>query len=334
MASESTKKSEAKKSTTKATATKKTTTTKKKETTKPAVKNKDKVVAKKEEVSKKETPKKVVAKKKESVTKTEPKKKEVTKNKDTLTKPEPTKKSSTVTKTTTKKKTTATATTPSRKVVKKEVVKKIENIEPPKKEEVKEIKQETIKKNVVKEKESHEHFGVYAFLLSTVLICLHVMGRFTLDIDQVTIGYSVILFSTVYFITNVITKKFDFKQSIFAIIISTIALLIFVYFSKYLNTKVVDYFVVYGQVFAYIISQLLNLIIYYYLLVNTELKARWIYLTYVFALAAYYFISILFSTRIIMTENFWPTFFCSLVLSSILAVMYAFYDCLIRRGQE
>lgn len=317
MASESTKKSEAKKSTTKATATKKTTTTKKKETTKPAVKNKDKVVAKKEEVSKKETPKKVVAKKKESVTKTEPKKKEVT-----------------ATKTTTKKKTTATATTPSRKVVKKEVVKKIENIEPPKKEEVKEIKQETIKKNVVKEKESHEHFGVYAFLLSTVLICLHVMGRFTLDIDQVTIGYSVILFSTVYFITNVITKKFDFKQSIFAIIISTIALLIFVYFSKYLNTKVVDYFVVYGQVFAYIISQLLNLIIYYYLLVNTELKARWIYLTYVFALAAYYFISILFSTRIIMTENFWPTFFCSLVLSSILAVMYAFYDCLIRRGQE
>ena len=317
MASESTKKSEAKKSTTKATATKKTTTTKKKETTKPAVKNKDKVVAKKEEVSKKETPKKVVAKKKESVTKTEPKKKEVT-----------------ATKKKTKKKTTATATTPSRKVVKKEVVKKIENIEPPKKEEVKEIKQETIKKNVVKEKESHEHFGVYAFLLSTVLICLHVMGRFTLDIDQVTIGYSVILFSTVYFITNVITKKFDFKQSIFAIIISTIALLIFVYFSKYLNTKVVDYFVVYGQVFAYIISQLLNLIIYYYLLVNTELKARWIYLTYVFALAAYYFISILFSTRIIMTENFWPTFFCSLVLSSILAVMYAFYDCLIRRGQE
>lgn len=317
MASESTKKSEAKKSTTKTTATKKTTTTKKKETTKPAVKNKDKVVAKKEEISKKETPKKVVTKKKESVTKTEPKKKEAT-----------------ATKTTTKKKTTATATTPSRKVVKKEVVKKIENIEPPKKEEVKEIKQETIKKNVVKEKESHEHFGVYAFLLSTVLICLHVMGRFTLDIDQVTIGYSVILFSTVYFITNVITKKFDFKQSIFAIIISTIALLIFVYFSKYLNTKVVDYFVVYGQVFAYIISQLLNLIIYYYLLVNTELKARWIYLTYVFALAAYYFISILFSTRIIMTENFWPTFFCSLVLSSILAVMYAFYDCLIRRGQE
>lgn len=317
MASESTKKSEAKKSTTKTTATKKTTTTKKKETTKPAVKNKDKVVAKKEEVSKKETPKKVVTKKKESVTKTEPKKKEAT-----------------ATKTTTKKKTTATATTPNKKVVKKEVVKKIENIEPPKKEEVKEIKQETIKKNVVKEKESHEHFGVYAFLLSTVLICLHVMGRFTLDIDQVTIGYSVILFSTVYFITNVITKKFDFKQSIFAIIISTIALLIFVYFSKYLNTKVVDYFVVYGQVFAYIISQLLNLIIYYYLLVNTELKARWIYLTYVFALAAYYFISILFSTRIIMTENFWPTFFCSLVLSSILAVMYAFYDCLIRRGQE
>lgn len=317
MASESTKKSEAKKSTTKATATKKTTTTKKKETTKPAVKNKDKVVAKKEEISKKETPKKVVAKKKESVTKTEPKKKEVT-----------------AAKATTKKKTTATATTPSKKVVKKEAVKKIENIEPPKKEEVKEIKQETIKKNVVKEKESHEHFGVYAFLLSTVLICLHVMGRFTLDIDQVTIGYSVILFSTVYFITNVITKKFDFKQSIFAIIISTIALLIFVYFSKYLNTKVVDYFVVYGQVFAYIISQLLNLIIYYYLLVNTELKARWIYLTYVFALAAYYFISILFSTRIIMTENFWPTFFCSLVLSSILAVMYAFYDCLIRRGQE
>lgn len=317
MASESTKKSEAKKSTTKTTATKKTTTTKKKETTKPAVKNKDKVVAKKEEVSKKETPKKVVTKKKESVTKTEPKKKEVT-----------------AAKTTTKKKTTATATTPSRKVVKKEAVKKIENIEPSKKEEVKEIKQETIKKNVVKEKESHEHFGVYAFLLSTVLICLHVMGRFTLDIDQVTIGYSVILFSTVYFITNVITKKFDFKQSIFAIIISTIALLIFVYFSKYLNTKVVDYFVVYGQVFAYIISQLLNLIIYYYLLVNTELKARWIYLTYVFALAAYYFISILFSTRIIMTENFWPTFFCSLVLSSILAVMYAFYDCLIRRGQE
>ena len=199
-----------------------------------------------------------------------------------------------------------------------------------------EIKKEETKavSRPVRKKEFHEHFSVYLILLSTVLICLHVMSRFNLEIDDLTIGYSTILFSTIYFITNVITKKFDFKKAIIAIGTSVIAMLIFVYFSKYLNTKVVDSYIVYGQVFAYIISQLLNLIIYYYLLVNTELKARWIYMTYIFSLAAYYFISILFSTRIIITDTFWPTFFCSLILSGILAAMYAFFDSMIKRGQE
>ena len=221
---------------------------------------------------------------------------------------------------------------PEKKVVVKEKVKSLEMDIGEKEESVKTLP--SSKQKVEVKKEIHESFYVYLFLLSTVLICLQVMGRFHFNIGDITLDYSVLLFSTVYFITNVITKKFDFRKAIFAILVSSMAMLIFVYFSKYLNAKVVDYFVVYGQTFAYIISQLLNLIIYYYLLVNTELKARWIFLTSMFSLAAYYFIAILFFNRIVITDNFWPTFFSSFILSGILAVMYAFYDSLVKRGCE
>lgn len=224
--------------------------------------------------------------------------------------------------------------TPEKKVVVKEKVKSLEMDIVEEKEESIKTASVSSKQKIEVKKEIHESFSVYLFLLSTVLICLQVMGRFHFNLGDITLDYSVLLFSTVYFITNVITKKFDFKKAIFAILVSSMAMLIFVYFSKYLNTKVVDYFVVYGQTFAYIISQLLNLIIYYYLLVNTELKARWIFLTSMFSLAAYYFIAILFFNRIVITDTFWPTFFSSFILSGILAVMYAFYDSLVKRGCE
>jgi len=324
MASESAKKNEGiKKSTTKATTSKKATTktvTAKKQTTKKTT-------------SKSSEPKKTASKKK--TTKTEPKK-TVSATKSTA--------STTVkksTKTSTKKSQVAT---PEKKESKKNVVeKKVVVKEPVKKIKEKEeklsvehpaaskVERSTTKQEI---KEPQEHFGIYLFLLSTILICLHVMSRFNFIINDIKLDYSVVLFSSVYFVSNIITKKFDFKKSILAIAVSAVAMLLFVYFSRYLNTKVVDYFVIYGNTFAYIISQLLNLIIYYYLLVNTELKSRWVYLTYLFSLAAYYFISILFSTRIIITDSFWPTFFCSFILSGIIAIMYAFYDSLIRRGHE
>lgn len=301
MASESTKKE----SQTKKTSTKKTTTTssaKKKTTTKVAATKKDTAVKVKKETAK-------PAKKTETkTTKTTPKKEAKDENK---------------------------------KVVVKEPVKQIAPVEE-KKEKPKEMeeakvvseKKETQKPKQVEKKEIREHFGVYLFLLSTVLICLHVMGRFELTIANITVGFSTLLFPTVYFISNIITKKFDFKKTIIAILTSSIAMLLFVYLSKYLNTKVVDYFVIYGEIFAYIISQLLNLLVYYYLLVNTDLKSRWVYLTYLCSIMAYYFIAILFSTRIIITDTFWITFFCSVVLSAIIAIMYAFYDSMIPRGQN
>ena len=223
---------------------------------------------------------------------------------------------------------------PEKRVEVKEKVKSLEINEEAAKEEVVKTLSVSSKPRVEVKKEIHESFSVYLFLLSTVLICLQVMGRFHFNVGNITLDYSVLLFSTVYFITNVITKKFDFKKAIFAILVSSILMLVFVYFSKYLNAKVVDYFVVYGQTFAYIISQLLNLIIYYYLFVNTELKARWIFLTSMFSLSAYYFISLLFLNRIVITDTFWPTFFSSFILSGILAVMYAFYDSLVKRGCE
>ncbi len=250
------------------------------------------------------------------------------------------------TETSTKKKTASTKKVvpktevkeESKKVVVKEKVKPIsEVVEPAKEKTEKKIVAETKEKAKPKKQEIgdiREHFGVYLLLLSTVLICLHVMGRFELKISTVTVGFSTLLFPTVYFISNIITKKFDFKKTIVAVLTSSIAMVLFVYLSKYLNAKVVDYFVIYGEVFAYIISQLLNLLIYYYLLVNTELKARWIYLTYLFSIMAYHFIVILFSTRIIITDTFWITFFCSVVLSAIIAIMYAFYDCMVPRGQD
>ncbi len=223
------------------------------------------------------------------------------------------------------------------KVVKANTTKKVitkQQIKPiPAEEKVILPKKEVVSKNT-KQKESHEHFSIYLFLLSTVLICLHVMSRFSIDMGDVTLSYAVILFSTVYFITNVITKKFDFKKAITAIVVSSFFMMIFIWFSQYFNAKVVDFYVIFGQLFAYVISQLLNLIVYYYLLVNTILKARWIYMSYMFALSAYYFIFILFANRVVMTDIFWPTFFCSILLSGILAIMYAFYDSLIKRGVE
>ena len=102
---------------------------------------------------------------------------------------------------------------------------------------------------------------IYIMLLSTLVILTESLKNYTF-VFTTKITYSIFLIPVILLITNYITKKYGFKRSLLAIIISTISLVAFVaimYFAIGINFTLNA---VSGQVVGYLICQLVNLFIY------------------------------------------------------------------------
>ena len=82
------------------------------------------------------------------------------------------------------------------------------------------------KKKKITDKEIENEFLLYAFLLSSISLVGVSLKYYTFPLLGFNITYSVFVLPIILFISNYITKKFSFKYSLKAIIISTSCLLV------------------------------------------------------------------------------------------------------------
>jgi membrane protein len=186
------------------------------------------------------------------------------------------------------------------------------------------MKKNISKKRVVKKEEVGS--WVYILLLTSVTILGWVLGKFDFSIGKTTLTIAVFAYPFRYFIANIITKKYGYKETMNGISYSACLLLLFAIVASLLGQHDVDYVPLTGELFGYMLSQMINLSIYYYLLINTK-NDKITYLgSYIAAMLVDTLVSMLFASRLVVLASFWKTYFVTILIQAIISIFLIYFD--------
>lgn len=198
-------------------------------------------------------------------------------------------------------------------------------------EKKKVAKKGTRRKKINKE-EIYEDGWMYVLLLSTLVILISSLGNYKFSIGTTSLTYAIFLLPLVYFLANYITKKYGYRKTMVAISISSFSLVLFNIIMCLIVGKNINLISLSSEFSGYLISQLVNLTIYYFLMENTTSPIALVYLTYVFSLLINYMFYTLISLNIISIEGYWVGYFTTIGLQAIMCLPIAFIDTLVKKG--
>ena len=195
-------------------------------------------------------------------------------------------------------------------------------------EKVKKIRKKKITKN--KKEIVKNDSLIFAFLLAVFCILTESLKTYAVF----KISFSVLVVPIVIFISDYITKKYGFMDSLKAILISGLIIVAFVILIKDLTNQTINFTEVFGPFITYFFAMILNLIIYYYIVYNMGQTKPMIFLGYVFVIMVFYLIYLLLFQGMVLTDNFWKTYFISSIISSLLSLIWIQFDTKIKRGLD
>ena len=167
---------------------------------------------------------------------------------------------------------------------------------------------------------------VYILLLTSVAILGWVLGNFDFNIGKASLTLAIFAYPFRYFVANIITKKYGYKETMNGISYSACLMLLFIIVASLLGQKDIDYIPVTGEIFAYLASQMINLTLYYYLFMNTDSNKLAVLATYVFAMLTDNLMSMLFISRMVVVEAFWRTYFVTILIEVIISIILIYFD--------
>ena len=173
---------------------------------------------------------------------------------------------------------------------------------------------------MARKKKKYEDCYIYIALLTTLVIFLEALKPYTFRIANVNLSYSLIGLPLVYFISNYICKKYDYKKAVAAIAISGV---VFVCFDAIVSFALGERLMlssISGEFCAYVISQFVNLTIYVFITNNIDNKEIFIYINYLFSLVTYYMIYTLINLSKISLDTYWKGYFITLIIQIIICI--------------
>lgn len=199
-------------------------------------------------------------------------------------------------------------------------------------EKKKSIKKGTTKRKKINKEEIYEDGWMYVLLLSTLVILISSVGNYKFTIGTTSITYAIFILPLIYFLANYITKKYGYRRTIVAISASSVALVLFNVIMCLIIGKNIDLVSLSSEFSGYLISQLINLTIYYFLMENTTSPIILVYLTYMFSLLVNYMFYTLISLNIISINGYWVGYFITIGFQAIICLPLAFIDTLMKKG--
>ncbi len=187
------------------------------------------------------------------------------------------------------------------------------------------MKRNSARKRIIKKKEEVDVW-VYVLLLTSVTILGWVLGKFDFSIGKASLTIAIFAYPFRYFVANIITKKYGYKETMNAISYSACLLLLFIIVASLLGQRDIDYIPVTGELFGYIVSQMINLTIYFYLLMNTDENKLALLTTYIFVMLVDNLVNMLFASRMIMIDSFWRTYFVTICIQIIISIVLIYFD--------
>ncbi len=179
---------------------------------------------------------------------------------------------------------------------------------------------------MTKTRKKYNDSWMYILLLSTILILTESVKSFNFTFMNVELTFSLFLIPVIFWLTNYITKVYGFRRTLGAIIISIVSMIMFVILMSFAVGKTIDFSVLSGSILGYIISQLVNTMIYKFLLVNTNSPYILVLLNYIFGFIVFYMLYTIVHLDIIITDTFWKSYFITLGIQSIMSIGLTLID--------
>lgn len=186
------------------------------------------------------------------------------------------------------------------------------------------MKKGMTKKRVIKKEEIAS--WVYILLLTSITILGWVLGKFDFSIGKTTLTVAIFAYPFRYFVANIITKKYGYKETMNGISYSACLLLLFAIVASLLGQQDVDYVPLTGELFGYMLSQMINLSIYYYLLINSDNNKLPYLGSYIVAMLVDTLVSMLFASRLVVLGSFWRTYFVTIFIQAIISIFLIYFD--------
>ncbi len=187
------------------------------------------------------------------------------------------------------------------------------------------------KKNTKKEQFNNDTF-MFSMLLSVTCMLLVALKPYHFTLFSHSLTFSLLIIPIVIFISNYITKKYNFQNSFMSIIISTLMMIAFLLLVTNLTNKPVKLIEILGDPICYFISMFINLAIYYYILTNISTKSSMIIINYLFTMLLYTFLCIIFFNNIVLTNNFWTELLICSIIQFFISLILVYFDMKIERG--
>lgn len=186
----------------------------------------------------------------------------------------------------------------------------------------------------VKNTEKYNDSWMYILLLSTIVILGESLKTYSFNLLGVNLTFVIFLLPFIFLITNYITKKYGFRRTLSAIIISSISLIAFVLLMNFAIGKIFTISSISGGLAGYLVSQTINTMIYKFLLVNTNSPYLLVLLNYVFGYIVFYMLYAIVRMDLVIAETFWIGYFVTLLIQTIMSMGLAYLDKKIKVGMS
>lgn len=162
-------------------------------------------------------------------------------------------------------------------------------------------------------------------LLTTLIILIQTLKRVS-----ISISLGILLLPGVYFLSNYILKKYDYKKAIAAIAISGVISLSFhvilAFFLERNNILTNSC----GDFCGYVVSQFIHILSYEYLWNRDNRKPLLVYLTYIGSVIIYLLFFSLIYLYLVLNDGFWFNFFLLVLVEAIICIPVTYMDLLLK----
>ena len=174
---------------------------------------------------------------------------------------------------------------------------------------------------------------IYVLLLTTLTILIQSLKSYKFAIMGCYISYNIFLIPGIYFLSNYICKKYDYKKSIASIAISGVIFVGFMVTMEFAMGRGLVLSNLIGDFCGYVVSQFVNLMIYVFLLNNTRSPYSLVFLNYLFSIILYYMIYTLIYLNLVIQDGYWLRYFITIGIEFIICLPIAIVDKKVKRGR-
>ena len=165
-----------------------------------------------------------------------------------------------------------------------------------------------------------DDFWIYILLQTALIIFMESIKSFNFKIFGIEVIYAIFLVPFTFLITNLLLKKYGYKYALIEVFISSISLIIFMFFMSFSLGKVFVIYDMLGDVIAYIVSQIVNILFYKVITCNVKSKYLFLFINYIFSIVFFYMAYTLANLNSISLVDYWSRYVIGIGIQIIICI--------------